>query len=64
VIYFLDSVVQGSTATVQPGGMCSGNGILSSQTVQNNGDNKEETEIECEDFAGNFESGASSGQLT
>jgi hypothetical protein len=44
--------------------MCSGNGILSSQTVQNNGDNKEETEIECEDFAGNFESGASSGQLT
>jgi hypothetical protein len=43
---------------IQPGEICSVNRINTAQTVQNNGENECEIEMECEDLAGDFESGA------
>jgi hypothetical protein len=49
------SNVHGSILVTQTGEICSGNGMNTAQTVQNDGENKGRIGIECEDFAGDFE---------
>jgi hypothetical protein len=50
------STVHGSAIVIHPEEICSGNGINTARTVQNNGKNECEIEMEFEDLAGSFKS--------